>query len=256
MNNGIKDDTPTITAIGLLAYVSADVMHHVAGHGGACLLTGGTINLLSSVFVDCSLRGSAIDLAGPFANLIFGAFALLLSTRANDLTLKLFWILASAFNLFWFEMQMTFSALTRTDDWAWALQQFGVPNAGRYALITIGLIAYRLTIRLIAKQAAPYASSESRIRKIMIVCWISAGLIALATGIFDRNPANAIWHYALPQSMLLSIGLLFVPKYLARNESIEQHPAITRSTPWITTAVATSVGSIILLGHGIQISLN
>jgi hypothetical protein len=256
MDNAVKDDRTTIAAIGLLAYLSTDVAHHVLGHGGACLATGGVINLLSSVFVDCSIRGSVIDLSGPFANLIVGLISLLLSTKTNDRALKLFWILATAFNLFWFELQTTFSAFSRTDDWAWAIQQSGVGNVGRYALIAIGLIAYRLTIQLIARHTKPYASSESRVRSIMIICWISAGLIALATAIFDHNPANAIWHHALPQSMLLSIGLLFVPKYLTRIESIEQRSAIKRSTTWIVTAAIMSIASIALLGRGIQVILS
>src|SRR5690348_16780473 len=150
MNIAVKDDPATVAAIGVLAYLCADVVHHAIGHGGACLLTGGTINSLSSIFLDCSLRGAAIDLAGPFANFTFGLLLLLLLVLTDNTKLKLFWIMTSAFNLFWFEMQMVFSVATRTDDWAWAMQQFGVANASRYAAIATGLIAYRLTIRLIA----------------------------------------------------------------------------------------------------------
>ena len=57
-----KDNIVTIAAIGLLAYASADIGHHAFGHGAACLGLGGRILSLSSIFVNCSLRGAAIDL--------------------------------------------------------------------------------------------------------------------------------------------------------------------------------------------------
>ncbi|MES1196773.1 MAG: hypothetical protein ABUL58_07500 [Steroidobacter sp.] len=254
MNIAVKDDPATVAAIGIFAYLSADIAHHAMGHGGACLLTGGTINLLSSVFVDCSLRGAVIDLAGPFANLTCGVIALLLSARAFAPASKLFWILAAAFNLFWFEMQMAFSAATRTDDWAWPIQQFGIADIWRYALIVAGLIAYRLTIQLIAKRFAPYATAKSRVQQIAFISWISAGLLALLTASFDHHPANAIWHYALPQSMLLSLGLLFIPgriKHFLPSET--GGTAITYSRYWTVMALLTAVMSIALLGPGINL---
>ena len=60
-----RDDLVTLVAIGLLAYATADIAHHVLGHGATCLALGGRIVLLSSIFVDCTVRGSAIDRPGP-----------------------------------------------------------------------------------------------------------------------------------------------------------------------------------------------
>jgi hypothetical protein len=77
MGAASKDNVATIGAIGLVAYVAADGAHHALGHGTACLALGGRIRSLSSIFVDCSLTGSAIDLAGPFANLVVGLGAVL-----------------------------------------------------------------------------------------------------------------------------------------------------------------------------------
>src|SRR5436309_2789518 len=84
------------------------VSHHALGHGGACFALGGRINSLSSIFVDCSLTGTAIDLAGPFANLALGLLALLAMrfARPTSASARLFLILVAAFNLFWFELQL------------------------------------------------------------------------------------------------------------------------------------------------------
>jgi hypothetical protein len=149
----------TTAAIDLLAYASAYIAHHASGHGATCLGPGGGIISLSSVFVNCSLRGATIDLAGPFANLVIGRMALLavrIATRASSST-RLFYVLMAAFNLLWFASQLVFSAVMRTDDWAWVMHQFHVVKAVRYGMIAVGALLYLLTVRVIAAHMAPFA---------------------------------------------------------------------------------------------------
>ena len=137
-----QDSLVTIAAIGLLAYASADVTHHALGHGAACLALGGQIVSLSSTYVNCSLRGASIDLAGPLANLMIGLVAMLavrLATHAPSAT-RLFYILVAAFNLLWFALQLAFSAATRTDDWAWAMHQSHATEPIRYGMIAVGAL--------------------------------------------------------------------------------------------------------------------
>jgi len=248
-----EDHLATITAIGTLAYLSADVAHHAIGHGGACLVSGGAINLLSSIFVDCSLRGAAIDLAGPFANLCVGLIALLFAIKTSRFNLKLFWLLTTAFNLFWFEMQTAFSVITRTDDWAWAIQQHHIGDVWRYLIAALSLLSYRFTIRLIGANISRLSLSASRARRIMLTSWIAAGLLATLTALFDHHPVNALLHYALPQSMLLSLGLLFVPRYIRPfPESANPGETIQCSKAWIIAAMPIVLVSIALLGPGIS----
>ena len=115
------DHIVTIAAIGLLAYISADIAHHALGHAGACLARGGRVISLSSVLVVCSTPGTAFAIAGPMANLVVGLLALLaarFATRARPSPAKMFWTLAAGFNLLWFAGQLMFNVATRTDDWA------------------------------------------------------------------------------------------------------------------------------------------
>src|SRR5580658_2205809 len=100
MGAASKDNLATVGAIGLLAYVSADVAHHALGHGAACLALGGRIRSLSSVFVNCSVTGAVIDLAGPFANLVTGLAAALCIrvVHRTSTPTRLFFILVAAFN--------------------------------------------------------------------------------------------------------------------------------------------------------------
>jgi hypothetical protein len=248
-----KDHLLTTAAIGLLAYLSADVAHHALGHGAACLALGGKINSLSSFFVDCTIRGAAIDLAGPAANLAVGLIALALTAACHYSrpSLKLFLLLAAAFNLFWFELQLVFSVVTRTDDWAWPIRYYELPHIDRYALIVVGAAGYWLTVRVIGARLDLYP--PSRTKHAVISAWVAAGAIACVTAAFDHHPVTAILQHAAPQSLLLSIGLLFTPSFTSR-ASAKPAQGIWRSWYWIASAAIASALSILFLGPGVAIS--
>jgi len=248
-----KDDPSTTVAIGLLAYLSADVAHHLLGHGVACLALGGKINSLSSVFVDGTLTGATIDLAGPAANLVVGLAALVAARRPVSRSLSLFLLLVAAFNLFWFELQLVFSMATKTDDWAWPIQYYGIPNLARYGMIALGMLGYWLTVRTIGAHLG--FPSRSRARFAVTSAWIAAGVIACITAAFDHHPSTAILRHAAPQSLLLSIGLLFTPSLMPVCPVDARVSAVERSPYWITSAVIASILSVLYLGPGFAISL-
>lgn len=253
-----RDDLVTIAAIGLVAYTSADVGHHAVGHGASCLALGGRIRSLSSIFVDCSLTGAAIDLAGPCANLAIGAVALLAARLAThtSASMRLFIVLAAAFNLFWLELQLVFSAATRTDDWAEPMRYFHAAEPVRYPMIAAGVLAYVWTVRTVAAQMAAFALPLARARKIVGAAWLTAGGIACATAANDPHAVAALLRHAVPQSLLLSIGLLFVPTRAARlASSVNAAMAIDFSVPWVVVAALVGVASILLLGPGVAVSI-
>ena len=59
----------TLIAAACAAYLVADVAHETIGHGGACLLLGGKLFLVSTTFADCDLYSRRIDSAGPLAGI-------------------------------------------------------------------------------------------------------------------------------------------------------------------------------------------
>lgn len=251
-----KDSIVTIAAVGLLAYASADIAHHALGHGGACLALGGRIISLSSIYVQCTLRGATIDLAGPFANLAIGLIALLVVRFIGrpSVATRLFFVLAGATNLLWFSLQLVFSAATRTDDWPWAMHVFHVSNPVRYGMIAFGAVAYFVTLRVFAIHMASLAHPVARAWKIVLTSWLMAGTIACATAAFDHNAVAAILRHAAPQSFLLSIGLLLLPTRAARISVPDGvAPPLAFSIPWIIVAVVVGVASIIFLGPGVAI---
>ena len=223
------------------------------GHAGACLAEGGRVVLLSSIFVDCTLHGSAIDLAGPFANLATGLLALALAYRASAASsARLFFALAAGFNLLWFGLQLAFSAATRTDDFAWPMQEFHLSEVSRYGLIAFGGLLAVLSVRALARPFSVYARPKARARRIVVIAWLTAGIFACATALFDRHPVAAILHHAAPQSFVVSIGLWFLPEPAART-SAAASPAIGFSARWLTAAVVVAAASIVFLGSGFSI---
>lgn len=251
------DNVMTIAAIALLAYASADIGHHALGHAGACLLRGGSIISLSSIYVDCSLHGAEVDLAGPLANLLLGLAALAVARAGSRATSarRLFWTLVAAFNLLWFWGQFGFSAASGTDDWAWALDQAGVTEPIRYGLVAFASLAYLVTIHVSAAGIAPFACPRERARRIVLVVWLTAGVTACATAVLDHNAAQAIFLHALPQSVLLSVGLLFVPARAARlSASSDPAAAIAFLAHWVVAGGVIGVASILLLGPGVAIT--
>ena len=210
--------------------------------------SGGDIRSLSSVFVDCTVRGAAIDLAGPFANLVVGVLTCAAAFRAHR-SLRLFLALAAGFNLLWFALQLVFSVATRTDDFAWAMQVFHMSEPFRYALIATGIALYMLSMRIMARVFRPFGPS-ARARRIVWTAWLTAGVFACITALFDRNPVAAILRNAAPQSMALSIGLLFLPRYVAK---MDAEPAIERHVSWLLAALVIAAISILFLGPGFAV---
>ena len=249
-----QDNLPTVVAIALVAYVTADIAHHGLGHGLMCWLQGGQIQLLSSVFVRCSRTSMAIDLAGPCANLVVGLIAALVLRVARRMSVatELFCILLAGFNLMWFSIHLVFSVLTDTDDWAWLLREFNGAPAARYFLTAVGVLVYMRTTRDLRTHLARFARPPGRAWLIVISAWLSAGAVACATAVFDPHGPGAVWHKAVPQSLLLSVGLVFLP---ARAQQIvptpASCPALGISWGWITAAVVLSVSSVVFLGPGI-----
>ena len=155
----------------------------------------------------------------------------------------------------WLELQLVFSAATRTDDWAWAIHQFGVGEPVRYGMIAAGALAYVVTVRAMARRMAPFAHPTTRARKIALTAWLTAGGIAGATAAFDPHPAAAVLRHALPQSLLLSTGLLFLPARAARVPfSGRQEAALPFSISWVVAAAIVGAASIVFLGPGFSIA--
>jgi hypothetical protein len=162
----------------------------------------------------------------------------------------------AAFNLFWFGLQLVFSAATRTDDWAWPMQQFHAVGPVRYGMIALGICSYVLTVRVVGDLLVPFGQSVARVRTIAVTGWVAAGAIAILTAALDSHASNAILRDAVAQSLALPIGLLLAPARAARSllpKGASNYLGV--SIPWIVTAAIVGGLSVAFLGHGFAITI-
>jgi hypothetical protein len=202
---------------------------------------------LSSVYVDCSLRGVTIDLAGPLANLVFGLLAALLALGARG-GARLFLSLAAAFNLFWCAGQFVYGALTVKDDFGYPLLVLGLPLLARFALAAVGLGLYRIVMRVVARLLAPFGME--RARRMVLAAWLTAGTLAAVTALRDAHPLRALLYYALPQSLVLPVGLLFLPRL---GKGVDIAPPLGATAGWVVAALLMAALSVLFLGPGFAV---
>jgi hypothetical protein len=125
MRSADIDDRLTLVALGVLAFVVADVSHEAVGHGLATLAVGGRLVLLTTCYVDLSgIYSKWIPAAGGLTNLAvgLGALSFLRFLPRVRPTLRYFLILIAAFNLFFAVGYPAYSGVAQFGDSA--LQAF------------------------------------------------------------------------------------------------------------------------------------
>ncbi len=78
----------------IMSYLIANISHEAVGHGGACLIAGGKITLLTSVYFRSKVHSYVTDAFGPLANLAAGLllWMLLLKVKGIKFYTKLFFV--------------------------------------------------------------------------------------------------------------------------------------------------------------------
>jgi hypothetical protein len=250
-----RDDFPTLVAIGIAAATVAEVSHETVGHGLGCLVVGGRITLLTSVWFRCLGATPLTDAAGPAANLIVGVLALVLSGRERlSSSLRLFLILLGGFNLFWFAGQMLDSGVLDTEDLAYVARVLGWPEAWRVGAVVVGVLTYAaavqvMTVRLRMLAAATEPPGALRTRTLIafaagVASGIAAGLL------WARNPLGSALNEAS------ELGLSSLPGWIAlrRAERLGGDGAaapVQRSWIWIGSSVLLYVAFALIQGRGL-----
>ena len=236
-----QDDLWTLSALGVLSYAVGDAVHEALGHGGACLLQGGRIHLLSSAFFRSAPGSAWTDLGGPFANFAAAlAFDLLAKRARLAPTAKLFLRLGCVFNLFWASGQMPFSAVSMKDDWAYPISQLAPRLLWRILLGAAGIALYTWTVRWFRRADG---SPSTRLRKV----YFAAGMAACAAALFYAPDRLEAVHQAALETFGANLGLFF-----AGLKPSPPGPApIARNVGWIMAAGLAFLLFAATLGRGI-----
>lgn len=176
-----------LSAIGILSYVIADIIHEVIGHGGTCLIIGNKIELLTAVYFKSRPGNIFIDIGGPISNLIFGALTFFILTKTSFAKLLLFQV--AAYNLFWFSGTILHSAISKTGDWTFAINEIAGEPLGKLCLIVSGILVYTIIIKILnyyLKTENKEKQIEPLTKKSIFYSFVSALIAALLAGLFFK----------------------------------------------------------------------
>lgn len=250
-----SNDTATVCALAVIAMCVVTAAHEALGHGGACLLLGGQIALLSSSVFRCGLHSGWIDPAGPAMNLLAGFLALIVrqAMPPGFAKARLVLLLVTAFSFFWEGGYLMRAMILRDGDLYFFLQFLkGEPALWmRAAGFFIGLAIYLLTSRSTSRALAGMFDIHEA-RRVARTAWIAAVIAAgVAAALYRSAPLWPDLRDALLEIGLASMPLLFIPR--ANEYAPQARAIIARSVPVIGVAVVVFAAFTLTLGRGIHL---
>jgi hypothetical protein len=264
MQSETQDDALTLMALGILAFILADVTHEALGHGLATLAVGAKPVLLTTCYFSTQgIVSRGIPAAGGLANVCAGLL-LLLALRAlqpRSPHMRHFLVLCAAFNLFFATAYPFYSGIALFGDWAGVISGLTPAWFWRALLIIVSVAGYYLSLLLVGHAVGPFwRSRESqamqRLRRITLIPYLAAMAAACLGGI--PNPAGwpVIFTAALPAAAA-SFGLTQMDHFTrsaAPDSAVEPVGTIMRSYAWIAVSGAVLIFFVTVLGPGIHFS--
>lgn len=237
----------TVASISVIAFILACAAHEVVGHGGMCMIVGGHMNLLTSVYFRSTGGGALTDAAGPVMNLIVGAgfWFLLRRWTTPPILWRLFLVLAMAFNLFWGAGCFILSAVTNTGDWAFVLRQMELEPVWVWRVVigVLGVFLYRWAMRLLAAQLP--------IGTPLFTAYLTGGIFSCIAALFFFGPLAPALREAALEGFGVGIGLLLLAINRPKEKTNPSPDLVaTAGNGWLFAAAVLAVIFIATLGRG------
>lgn len=245
------DDLATLVAISVLAACITTFAHEAMGHGGACLLSGGQITRLTSVYFHCAPQTTWITAAGPLGNLAMALIAWLVRAAVppSRIGWRLLLALVTAFSLFWEAGYVVYAMLNKDGDWWFAARSlFGEPHTPwRIGGAVLGLALYAIGVVATARAIRPFANAPGRARRILQLAWLSGTVAAVVAAVAYSPDRQAIRQAAL------EIGAGSIPLLImrVRSHADDGAPAMPRGWAWVAAAALIYAGFVMTLGRGV-----
>lgn len=249
-----RDDWPTLTAIGVIATCLAAIGHEAVGHGGACLVAGGEVTLLTATHFSCFGGNPLVDVAGPAVNLVLALAALAtlrLHTAAAPAT-RWFLFMLGVINLCWFAGEAVASPVVDGYDQAALARQLGWPPVWRAATLLLGFGSYFAAIRYgaIALRRDVQAPNGELRRRFGFTHTAATISFVLAGLCYARAPLAAAIE------CFMTIGVAVAPLWIAvgaaaRSSASRADGRIARSKGWILLAIILFAAFALMQGRGI-----
>jgi hypothetical protein len=258
-------DFLTVIAITAFACILANVLHEAAGHGGACLLSGGHALRLTSVDFECTIDSRFVDAGGTLANLIAGSvfWLLLRAAPGHAPRLRYFLWLSMAVNLMVGTGYFLFSGVANIGDWAEFIKGLGAPWAWHVGLTVLGGVSYFFVVRLSARELWPFIGGQAdlsarmrRARRLMLTPYFAGSAIYCLAGAFNPGGVYLEVISAAASSLGGMSGFLWMRSFLyrppARLNAALAPEGLPRSWAWIAGGAVLVIAFVAILGPGIR----
>lgn len=260
---------PTIAAIGVLAYLSANVAHELVGHGGACLLVGGRPLAFSSAWLESDTSGVAPwgvrfeAASGTLANFALGLFMLALmpaAKRRSPHLLAFVWLSLAA-NLLPAAGYMMVSPLAGFGDWAAFVRGLGSPLPWKLGLTLAGVALSFAALFAVVRQVEPFlgrdpSSRRPRARRLCWVPYLAAGALVfpLSAALNPHGPVYVLT--TLAAHLGGSAWLAWAPEWVRgpRPDTPEPPLGVAAHRGWIAAGLAAALFCILVLGPGVTLA--
>lgn len=257
------NDAHTLAAIGIVSYVLATMLHEGVGHGGACLLSGGRLLVVSTVHVECSADTRLVMAGGTLVNFVAAALYFLLAHQTSvSPRLRYFGWLSTTINLMMATGYFLFSGVGGFGDWAMFVRGLGPAWLLRIALTILGAVSYYAVVRFSLLELRPLIGSDterrvSRAAHLMRIPYFTGGILACIAGAFNPAGMYLVALSAAAATFGGTSGLVWMNNLLKDTKAIPvgsepEPPSINRSWPWIAGAACTAVVFVVVLGPGVR----
>ena len=266
-----RHDVLTVSAIAVLVYALATVLHEGVGHGGACVLVHGAPRLISSMQFDCGLPDGAhgaeriVAAGGTIATLLGGLAALALyqvSRLPGGIRYSL-WLFA-AVNLMQGTGYLLYSGVGNVGDWAQVIQGIEPEWLWRIVLAAVGGASYyRITLMMFA-QLDPFLG-EARPRRyehglrLAVRAYFVGAALEIIAGMLNPAGFELVLVSGIAASLGGTAGLAWGPQMLrgtrTPSSKLEKPVCMVRRN-WIIIALAAIAGIafIVVLGPTMALS--
>lgn len=254
-------DRLTIIALSIVAFAIADLLHEGAGHGGACLLTGGHAKVLSSVHFECDQDTRFIAAGGTLVNFIAGFLcwvALRAMNPAREQSRYFLWLLMTI-NLLQAAGYFLFSGIANFGDWAEVIRDLEPSWLWRTGLTVVGAVSYVLLVWLALLELRRFLGEKDYRRggakDLTIVPYITGGVLYTVAGMLNPVGMILVGLSAAASSFGGTSGMAWMTQYLGTKLTPQitvQALALPRSRAWIVSALIVAVVFIGVLGRGVR----
>ncbi|HEY1710985.1 MAG TPA: hypothetical protein VGG10_22160 [Rhizomicrobium sp.] len=251
------DNIAVLAALGVLAYGASMLTHELIGHGGVCAFAGGHTTRLSAWGEACSIQPVGIEAAGPGVQFLGGmvAWGLLRLVPERFGTLRHLLWLTMVFDLLVASGYLVLSAITGFGDAAIVIAGLTPPLLWRVLLGMFGGGLYYGSMWLCAYELRRTAGSDIvRLKRLTVVPYIAAGMIALAGGALNRTlPPAAGLELAAASAFGGAFGLVRLPdlQQSLRRVTPGRTALLPASVAWSIAGALSAMAFILLLGRGI-----